>query len=418
MGAAIHLPVFQRFDCQSCGHCCREPVVNVTAAERERIAAAGWAAKLGVEPFIKYRYRRRTFWRLAKKPDGACVFLDEQNRCRLHTEHGAAFKPLTCRLYPYVAVPGADAVHIDLRMDCPSVAANTGRTLHIHHAEIAALAHETGVDKPMVRVVGWPGGRELTPAEFRAVVGAFEGVLQRTGEPIRQRLRAGCFLLDFLYAAQVEKVRDQRFLELMSLLDPAAAEEARSRPGADPLSERAARLFRQWLFLHGLGDEAAALDSGFIARLRRSWFRGGQARRFAAGTGPVPALADDWPATTFEAVAAVESGPDEDLEPLVRSLRLKLDAHSFAGPGYYSYDLLSGLTALWLMPALVGWYARLEAVAKNRQAITATDLVAGLRRTHVTFGVSPVFRRSSEVLRMRALAREGIPAAILAAYGP
>jgi hypothetical protein len=98
-------------------------------------------------------------------------------------------------------------------------------------------------------------------------------------------------------------------------------------------------------------------------------------------------------------------------------LRLKLDAHAFAGPAYFGYDLLAGLTALWLLPGVVGWFARLAAVKRGADLLNTDDVLAATHTAHQTFGVSPVFTRVSERLRMRGLARPGIPAAVLKQYG-
>lgn len=347
------------------------------------------------------------------------MFLRPDGRCRLHAESGLETKPLVCRRYPFVPTPGVDSVRVDLRADCPSVAANKGRSLSVHASMIADLAAETGATV-MTRPPVWRGGRPITVREFTAIVAAFEGLLRKGSLPLRTRLAAGCRLLDLLCTVSVRKVRDERFVELMTLLAAAAVEETPSagRSPAPPLPRRAARLFRQWLFLHAVADDPEALDAGFFRKLTRSWSRFHQARRFAAGVGPVPAMAPDWPRTDFESIERVEVGPDETLEPLCRSLRLKLDAHAFAGPGYFGYDLLSGLTALWLLPAVTGWFARLAAVSARRHTLTGEDVLAGLQRAHYTYGVSPVFARISERLRLRALARPGIPGALLVAYGP
>lgn len=441
-----------------------------------RINAAGWPQRMtGQTLFVPYRFRGRRLWRLARKPDGSCVFLADDQRCRLHAETGAASKPLACRLYPFVPVPGADGPRLDLRMDCPSIAGNEGRTLSVHAGEIAGLAEETAVTAGMGRLPAWGGGRPLTPREYTALAEAFDSILARTGEPLRLRLRVGCELLNLIYAARVDKVRDDRFVELIALLANAAWEEAAANidgeneppdsqagqlgsetsepPGSPrrnvesepthiaymdsagmnpaarsdrsgawtstlPLDAKAMRLFRQWLFLHTIADDPAALLTGRIARLASSWRRYGYARRFARGTGQVPHIRPDWPDTTFEAVDAVGPADEADLEPLERSMRLKLDSHAFAGPAYFDYDAIAGMTALWLMPALVGWVARLHAVGRRGDRLTADDLDTGIRQVHETFGVSPVFTRISERLRLRALGQPNVPAAILAAYAP
>lgn len=418
--ASIHLPLFQRFDCHRCGYCCRYLVVNVTDTERRTILAAGWSERISDQPlFASYRFRRRRLHRLTHRPGGGCVFLGADGQCRLQAETGLETKPLACRLYPFVPVPGINSVRIDLRADCPSVAANRGRSLTVHRAMIAELAAETGA-APMSQPPAWPGQRTMTGREFEAVVAAFEGLLRKGSIPLRARLAAGGHLLDLLYSLRIRRVTDDRFVELMGLLADAALEQVRPAGPAPPppLPPRAARLLRQWLFLHAVSDDPQALSAGPIRKMLGSWRRYGQARRFAGGTGPVPVMAADWPRTDFESVGHVEVGPDETLEPVARSLRVRLQAHAVAGPGYFGYDLLSGLTALWLLPAVAGWFARLAAVSAGRPALTAEDVLAGVRRAHHTYGVSPVFARISERLRLRALARPGVPGALLAAYGP
>jgi lysine-N-methylase len=415
----IHLPVFQRFDCQSCTYCCRNLVVNVSEKDRRRIIAAGWEQRLAGEPlFVEYRFGGRQLFHLARRPDGACVFLGPDNLCRIHAETGAANKPLACRAYPFVATPGADAVRIDVRLDCPSAAANKGRPLAAHAVEIARIAGEADIDRGMTRMPTWPKARELAEDEFIAVGRGFESIMRTPGEPLRTRLRAGCHLLDLLYAARIEKVRKLRFIELIQMLSTAALEEARENTAPPPLAGRPARLFRQWLFLHMFVDDPDVLNKGRLARLRSSWRRYGYARRFSRGSGTVPPMRPDWPETTFEAVAAVGTAADEAWEPLERAILLKLDAHAFAGPGYFGYDLIAGLTALWLMPAVVAWLSRLAAVAAGKPAVGPDEVLAGLRQAHHTFGVSPVFAGVSEALRLRSLARPSVPASILATYGP
>ncbi|MBI4582364.1 MAG: YkgJ family cysteine cluster protein, partial [Planctomycetes bacterium] len=365
---------------------------------------------------------RRRLWRLARRADGACVFLGEDNLCRLHAETGAQTKPLACRAYPFVAVPGVGGPRVDLRFDCPSVAGNRGRTLSVHASEVGRLAAESGITGGAVTIPAWGRGRHLTGEEFLAVAAAFDRILQTTAQPLRRRLRIGCQLLDVLYGARIDRVRDERFVELMEMLTTAAlqqAEETADEPAPPlPPSRKSIRLFRQWLFLHTIADDPESLSAGRLARLRNSWRRYGYARQFSRADGRVPPVRPDWPATTFAVVSAIGPASEDALEPLCRAMRVKLDAHSFAGPGYFGCDVLAGLTALWLLPAVVGWLARLAAVGGGRGALTAADVVAGVRQAHHTFGVSPVFGRIRERLRLRGLARPGIPAAILAAYGP
>jgi len=416
---SIHLPTFQRFDCHGCGFCCRDTVVNVTDEEKQRILDADWSSKITNQPlFVTYRFRGNCLTRLAQTREGQCVFLGDDGRCRLHAESGAAIKPLACRLFPFVPTPGVGGVRLDLRGDCPSIAKNMGSPLVAHRKEVQRLAGEMNV-KAMRSPPDWRLGQALGDAEFKAIVSAFDRLLADASMSYRDRLRAGVHLLDLLLEIHIAKVRNERFIELMNMLVASArVSTSEGVTGSARVSRGVARLFGQWVFLHAVVDSPSDLDRSVGGRLWQSWRRYFQARRFARGTGMVPRLARDWQAAEFDALRVVDVAEDEALEPLCRSLRVKLTAHAFAGPGYYGCDVVSGLTALWLLVPTSGWLARLEAVWAGHDRLMAEDVVAGLRRAHRTFGISPVFARVSERLRLRALGRCGTVGSLQAIWGP
>lgn len=394
--------------------------MNITPTERQTIVDAGWPARLPGQPlFVEYRFGRRQLIRLAHQQDGACVFLSSEGKCRIHAETGVATKPLACRLYPYVPTPGVGSVRCDVRGDCPSVAANKGRSIRVHQAEILALAQELDT-RVLSQAPAWQGIR-LEASEFDALVNSIEDVLCVRSLNYRSRLSAGAHLIDLLHSIRLQRVRGEKFVELMRLLTASAIEQAASTESSSslqPASSRSLRLFRQWLFLHAIADDPTELDCGRVERLRRSWRRYGESRRFAREQGVVPALRPEWAGITFEQVRQVAPAPEEALEPLIRSMRVKVQAHAFAGPSYYGYELLPGLTALWLFPSVVGWMSRAQAVVKGRTHLAPNDLLEGLRQAQHTFGVSPVFGRISERLRLRALSQPGLPGALLGSFGP
>ena len=133
------LPVAQNWDCSGCSACCRSYHVPVTADERKRIEGQGWeheAEFKDVPYFVKDGSLLGGYeWRLNHRPDGACVFLGPDNRCRIHAKFGSAAKPLACRVYPFLLVPAGDHWRLGLRFACPAAAAGTGRPLADHLAE-------------------------------------------------------------------------------------------------------------------------------------------------------------------------------------------------------------------------------------------------------------------------------------------
>ncbi|HSW46378.1 MAG TPA: YkgJ family cysteine cluster protein [Phycisphaerae bacterium] len=415
----LHLPGFQRFDCHRCTHCCRDMLVPVTQSEMRRILDSGWSERLpGVTLFHRRGCLADRTHMLAHQPDGACVFLSKDNLCRLHAETGVDIKPLPCRLFPFMPASAIDGLRMDLRCDCPSVAVNKGRSLHVHAQELARLVGQMRLG-PRLSAPAWSGRLRLNGREFAAVVEAFVRLLRGKALSPRDRLRAGCLLLDTLYEVRPHKVRGERFVELMALLSEGAETDAASRDSRPPtVPDRLDRLFRQWLFLHMLADDPHLLRAGRLARTRQSWRRYGQSRAFLRGCGTIPRLRDGWPDITFESVMQVRPAPDDALEPVLRFIRVKLDAHAFAGPGYYRHDMIRGLTALLMSPALVGWAARLRAAGAGRGALATDDVIEGLRTTAMTFGLSPLMSRLSERLRLRSLAVPGGPSGLLGRYGP
>lgn len=95
-----------RFACTGCGRCCTgrgNYVVEVDRAEQRRIQRS-----LG----ITWRwFRRRYVFRFddetesLRMPNGRCVFLGDDNRCRIYS-----VRPRQCRTYPFwpeLMTPGA-----------------------------------------------------------------------------------------------------------------------------------------------------------------------------------------------------------------------------------------------------------------------------------------------------------------------
>lgn len=83
---------------------------------------------------------------LARDDDGACVFLGDENQCRLHEHFGADAKPLMCRLFPFGFLPVGDRIAVDVSFACRSVSEGSGRPLEVREPEWAKLAGDTDDD--------------------------------------------------------------------------------------------------------------------------------------------------------------------------------------------------------------------------------------------------------------------------------
>ncbi len=85
-----------RYICQRCGNCCRWPgFVRLETEEPDRIAAhLGMEVREFLEAYTEVLPSRSALG-LRSLPDGACVFLEGRNHCRIQ-----AAKPLQCRGFP------------------------------------------------------------------------------------------------------------------------------------------------------------------------------------------------------------------------------------------------------------------------------------------------------------------------------
>jgi Fe-S-cluster containining protein len=86
------------FSCRGCGACCRIPngIVRVGDAEIARIAAyLGRPQDVFIAEETELAPDRAGLM-LKSRPDGACVYLTAENRCRIH-----AVKPDKCRTFPF-----------------------------------------------------------------------------------------------------------------------------------------------------------------------------------------------------------------------------------------------------------------------------------------------------------------------------
>ena len=86
------------FICQGCGACCRikSGIVRVGEAEIKRIADfLGMSEQSFIDNETEVAPDRKGLI-LKSRPDDSCVYLTEDNRCRIHP-----VKPDKCRTFPF-----------------------------------------------------------------------------------------------------------------------------------------------------------------------------------------------------------------------------------------------------------------------------------------------------------------------------
>ena len=405
------LPMAQSWDCAGCGDCCRSYQVRVTAAEKARLDAQGWdrdpelAGVATTVPDPKTGEHQ-----LAHRPDGACVFLGDDNRCRVHAKFGAAGKPMACRVYPFVLVPGDGHWRVGLRYACPAAAAGHGRPLTAHAADLTEYAGlvEADIGKPQ------PGAAppELQPgqgvpwADLERFTAHLLAILDDP-RPLEFRLRLMLAVAAVCKGASFDKVSGKRLTEFLRLVTVGLADDL---PAEVPPPGWVGRtVFRQACAVYARTDTGP--HPGVASRGR--WTRIRSASRFAVGRGAIPRLHGLMPAATFEAVET-PTGPLPEADALLtRYYRVKVQSMQFVGPTHFGRRYWDGLEGLALTYPVARWLGRVfttpgrDAVAAVRQAVQVVD---------GNFGFNPLLGSPRQAWAVKALADRGEIARLVAWY--
>jgi lysine-N-methylase len=414
------LPVVQNWDCHQSGSCCKEYQVAVTTEEQQRIEAQGWEAESdfqGVPLFRAYGPPWSRQHHLNHHADGSCVFLSKEGRCRIHERFGAAAKPLSCRLYPFILVPAGDHYRVGVRFACPSAAESKGRALASYEGELRDFAAQLE-QREGVAQSGGPNAVPPPPLQGRQAVEwpdllrfveALQKVLRNPADPMERRLRKCFAFANLCRQAKFDTVTGQRLGELLNLLAAGLEGEVPAAPALIAAPGWTGRLlFRQALALYARKDRGpnrGPATFGRLSLLSAAW-------RYGRGKGDVPRLHNWSPQTTFEK-AEEPAGPlPPDAEALLeRYYLIKVGSLQFCGGTNFDMPFWEGLESLLLTFPILMWLRRGLADLSPVQALTRA-----LSIVDDNFGYHPALGSGRQRFALRLLARTGELERLIAWY--
>jgi lysine-N-methylase len=358
-----NLPIVERWDCSSCGKCCRGTVIPLDEDDLKRLRSQSWDKHpdyQGVKTVVRQGILQRRY-RLAQHDDGGCVFLTEQGRCRIHEEFGSAAKPLVCRMYPLQLVPVDDAVLLTVRRSCPTAAADQGRELPAHRDAVRQIVRE----QPRLARAGRPpaisGGVRRSWQDTMLVTRTLERLLTDEQYPLVRRLAHSLRFCELLSLCRIRRLDRQQLAELLTLLAAGVRQEV-----ADLFRERiapskaASVLFRQTVAEYLRLHPRFAVRESWRERLRLAR----AALAFARGKGPVPRLDDRFPETTFEAIedrklGHLEVSLQRPLQRYFETMAVSLQYAVVTRPDWSLIDKFRALAvaypaALWMLRYFCG----------------------------------------------------------------
>lgn len=374
------------FTCQQSGACCRNDwLIGVDDAARARLEQVDWTRlqpplpagpKFQALPFALAGGERATF---ARRGDGACVFLDPDERCGIHTRLGAAAKPQVCREFPYTFVDTPDGVAVGVSFACTAVRAHRGRPLSAQEAEIReVLAGSTRVHAlpdPIVLYsavdISWP--------QYRPIERALLALLAHDECSLPVALLAGSVLISLCVGltqvearARAENRTPTETLESgLAQLEAdryrkviAVASQARfpRRPSLTPLAP-----LYTWLEFSRRRMPRFALVWALYANVLR--FRRGRGRLRDWITGGAPLDLAAVQAVRFDATAP-------DVEPFLREYWGHVIFRKTLTP---LHGVFRGYQTLLVLYAFTKFAAKLAALRHGRSAVAAEDVKDAVR---------------------------------------
>jgi len=403
---SIRLPIIipplrdQRYSCHGCGNCCKDFTVQLRPEDEAKLRAQRWEERLG-EP-VTVEFRGQTF--LRQRDDGACIFWQEDGRCRIHAEFGLEEKPVACQMFPFSLVPIEGGAAMGLNFACQSVLENRGAKLGSHGDDLRRMASLVPELRPVGRPPMLTRSLRAETVEVEALINIVDGWLRNDEVDLTTRLDGLAWLVQSLHAAKLGTVRGTRFIELVSTLVSVLPEELDHLP-IDAPSRGQRRMLRQAVYART--EDLKIVDALREGRLRGALRQLWVSRRFAAGRGVVPNTVPGWPREVpfadVESVRPAERDADEVDDLIVRFVRATVLGGRFFGAGYYGWSVIDGLAAVTVNLPVIGWLARLHAAGHRRDQLTIVDLRAAVGRVDRAAGRARWLGSAGERVRLTYL---------------
>lgn len=401
------VPSDVRFTCSRCGDCCRTFEILLGPGEEEALKSLDWKgrdatlvdSKTVVPARLPVSRGRR---QLLRRKDGACVYLGEDDQCRIHRHFGADAKPMMCRLYPFGFYPVGERVAVDVSFACRAVSQGQGKTLETRFPEWTRLLGGVVPRGSKPRRHRLDQKREMPGELLWELEFYLLGMLDRRDLTLSDRVR--CMLQFVRVATTGDPNLPSAALLRQAMADGIPGQIARQASDAT-LDKTQHAVFYQWLFL-ALNPITKDPRQGTPAERKASAKQHEDAiHRYLLGRGR-PQVGGELLDTTFEAIGALGSGilavdtVGDSSEPASGSgievvstwLRAKIVGQRFLMEEEKEMPFVEATRKLLVAYPMVLWVSKALAAHRGARNPEASDLSAALRRIDKTLGRVSVAR--------------------------
>jgi len=370
----------QQYTCLECGLCCHRFHVQLTPEEKQRLDAELHSTECFTEQIKDNIYFRRG-------QGLRCVFLDEHNHCRIHSQLGGGAKALSCRGYPLSVAPTfAGEASACLRMDCPAVLANHGIPLNQQPAMVEGLIRElhipcNGYTNQQVN--------ELEKSTLLEICRQMQKLLYPETYSMYQTM--GVLMLFARHAKQLGAT----FLndhEVMREIYPTYGQKLLQELPEQSKYELTALhrvMFKRLVLTYCRRDEEIPMPT-FSARMRQAW----NIAKLLFNHGSLHSLGQEHPDTPLVALPRLGFTPNIPEECWINYRRFiftKLESLQFFGASFYDVDFFTGLKALFVTFPVAISLAYAHAAVQDRNVATQ-DVDYAVAAIDHCFGCSPALR--------------------------
>jgi lysine-N-methylase len=357
--------------------------------ELERLRALDWNGSapdlLGIAP-AEPRGRRTA---LARRPDGACIYLGSDNQCRIHGQFGEAAKPLMCRLYPFGFAAVGGRIAVDVSFSCRAVSEGLGEPLSRRTPEWLRLLEESslGETRHAFSKKYSISGELLWELEHQLVA-----LLSDESLSLLDRVRA---TFDFNRLATTSDPGTEAARVLREAIAKGLPKQIRERPfvpGEERMDQTGRAVFFHLLYLtvNPTPDEILALPAGAKVKEAARRVQAADGYRFE---GAHPFLDNRESSATFREVERISAGPllsGPSAEQLARYLKAKILGQRFLQEGEASIPFVEAVPRLLLQVPIAVWTAKALAAERGAPSVAGEDLRRALRLVDRSYGQIPL----------------------------
>jgi len=372
----------ENFTCQSCTLCCRSWHVQLMPGERERIESLNWPDDDPIRnQKITFHHGGQTF--LARREDGACIFLDDANGlCRIHERFGMDAKPLGCRIFPFQIAPTFEnEFTVTGRFDCPTIRKNQGAPYSDEQSNLKRYASQ------LTKSIGLaPPTCSFFDREQINAIGEFVATLMNGFDSPEAR----CLFIFQLANVLTKFPAHELDRPLLGSLFPGLKEQVLQLAAAPiaPPNSLVRMVFRTLLGLYMRRDEDVL--TGRASRLGRAV----ALSRIVLGAGNFHSLGVSHPSISLRHARLFhppfQSDTVSHFDLLWRLIRNRLESYQFFGPANGNRNLLDGLRSLALLYPLTLAVAKCSAAARDAAQLEPADVDYAITAIEHSFGRLPI----------------------------